>query len=326
MAARLSAGVSLVMLGLVMLGLGSFKPNHAAHAQAPMVIERTVAIVNDTPILLSELRRRAAPFLQQALSAPSEAERMSRIESLYAQVLDQLVDEALIDEQARALSLVISNEEIDRAIENVKRQSGLPEDEFWNAVQAQGFSPTQYREDVRRQMVRMRVLQNRVAGRVNITESDVKRRFRQTVGDTEVTSRTCYDVATRMFAVEEGADGSEAIAQARSFRGDLGGDASNADFEGDGTLDLGEVCEGDLQPQLAEVLQQMDAGSASEPVQLGSVVHVLFLRAINTRQDGPNYEEVKETLHRQMMEEAMVRQQQQYLDELRRTALVDKRL
>ena len=44
----------------------------AAHAE---VIERVAAVVNDEAILLSDLRRRAAPFLEQALVGRDERER-----------------------------------------------------------------------------------------------------------------------------------------------------------------------------------------------------------------------------------------------------------
>ena len=41
------------------------------------VIERVVAVVNEKAIFLSELRRRAAPFLDRIMQAPSQAQQMA---------------------------------------------------------------------------------------------------------------------------------------------------------------------------------------------------------------------------------------------------------
>src|SRR5262245_21345143 len=80
------------------------------------VIERVVAVVNDDAIFLSELRRRAAPFLEQVLSGANETKRRERIDKLYDQFLKELVDEQLIEQTARKLSITVSSAEVDQAI------------------------------------------------------------------------------------------------------------------------------------------------------------------------------------------------------------------
>ena len=73
------------------------------------VIERVAAIVNDQAVLLSDLRRRAAPFLEQVLAgANSQAERMSRVKQLYKRLLQQLVDEELIEQAAKKMHVSVS--------------------------------------------------------------------------------------------------------------------------------------------------------------------------------------------------------------------------
>ena len=85
-----------------------------------------------------------------------------------------MIDEELIQQSARDLQLRVTNADVDRAIDNVRTQSGLSEDEFWDAVRAQGFAEAQYRGDVRRQLLRLKVLNNRARSRINVTEEDVK--------------------------------------------------------------------------------------------------------------------------------------------------------
>ena len=100
-----------------------------AHAE---VIERVAAVVNDHAILLSDLRRKAAPFLEQALSdAKSASERQSRLETIYQRLLDQLVDEELVEQAARKMHVTVNESEVDQAIDNVRRQNNLDEQAFW---------------------------------------------------------------------------------------------------------------------------------------------------------------------------------------------------
>ncbi|MBW1905285.1 MAG: hypothetical protein JRJ24_08265, partial [Deltaproteobacteria bacterium] len=64
------------------------------------VVERVVATVNNEAIFLSDLRKRAVPFLPQIAEASTETERMSLLKELYEDLLTFLVDEQLIRQLA----------------------------------------------------------------------------------------------------------------------------------------------------------------------------------------------------------------------------------
>src|SRR4051794_22805196 len=77
------------------------------------IIERIVAIINGEPLLLSELRTRATPFLPRLMQAPSEVQRMTMMDQLYAELLTQLIDERLLEQEARKLSVAITSSDIE---------------------------------------------------------------------------------------------------------------------------------------------------------------------------------------------------------------------
>ena len=129
----------------------------SAPAQAQVVVERVVAVVNGEAIYLSELRRRSYPFLRHAQREPTEAGRRAAIDRLYAETLDRMIDEALLIQWANPN---VSDAEVDRAIENVTRQSGLSRAEFFREALRQGFTPNAYREDVRRTLMRISAFEN----------------------------------------------------------------------------------------------------------------------------------------------------------------------
>jgi len=288
------------------------------------IIERVVAVVNDEAVFLSELRRRAMPFLDQALGAPTEVERMARLEQLYNQMLDHLVDEELIQQAARRMQVRVTSEDVERAIGNVRRQSGLTEEDFWGAVRGQGFTEAQYRLDVRRQLLRLKVLNNRVRGRVNLTEADVRRRYEQEVR--RANRDTCFHVSAVVIPFADGASAT-GVAAARAEGERLRAELTPETFEQRGGSDLGRLCQGELSPTAEDAIASLQPGQISDPVRGESGYHLFLLRR---RERGassiPPYDQVREQWYRQMLEEAMQRQEQIYLQELRREAVLVRRL
>jgi peptidyl-prolyl cis-trans isomerase SurA len=294
----------------------------AAEAQRRDVIERVVATVNDEAVFLSELRRRAIPFLAQAMQAPTETERVAALEQLYAQLLDALVDEELIQQAARDLQVSVTNSDVDRAIDNVRTQSGLSNDEFWDAVRGQGFTETQDRGDVRRQLLRLKVLNTRARGRVNITEEDVEGRYRQMVREQD--AGACFEVHLIVIPIPEGATATQ-LATARAEAERLHATLTPENFGDNGGRDLGRVCEGDLQPALMEALTGKDPGDITEPEQIGNGFVILYVESRAASNVAP-YAQIRQRLFQEMMQEQMQRQERVFLEELSREAVIERRL
>ena len=310
-------------VALLTLAVGLvFASSRSAEAE---VIERVVAVVNEDAIFLSELRRRASPFLERALAVPTAAGRMAAIEQLYTEVLDRMIQEELFIQAADEMQVTVSRAEVDRAIQNVRTQSQLSEEAFWQAVRAQGFAPEQYRADVRRQLLRLKVLNHRARGRVNITEEQVRERYDMLVARSR---RTAQFVAAQLFvAVATGASATE-VAEARGrAREARDGIESADDFWDAGGVSLGTLSQGSLAGPLEDALMGLDEGQISDVVRGPSGFHVFLLESRQTASSNvPPYAQVRMQIYQQMMGQAMERQEELFVAELRRRALIDLRL
>ncbi|MCA9613911.1 MAG: SurA N-terminal domain-containing protein, partial [Myxococcales bacterium] len=143
---------------LVFAILGATLARDGARAD---VVERVVATVDDEAIFLSDLRKRAMPFLPRLMEVP-ELQRLAALRQLYDELLDQLINEELVERAAQRQQIRVSSADVDRAVMNVVRQNGLEESEFWEVVAQQGYSQAEYRSDLRRQLLRYRLLNERV--------------------------------------------------------------------------------------------------------------------------------------------------------------------
>ena len=297
-------------------------PSRPADAE---VIERVVAVVNDDAIFLSELRRRAAPFLERAMQAPTQAQQMQAIEELYRQLLDRMVQEELFIQAADRMEVTVTRAEVDRAIANVQRQSQLSDTQFWQAVRQQGFTEDQYRADVRRQLLRLKVLNQRARGRVNITEDQVRQRYDMEVARARRTAQ--FEAAQIFFPVPTGANATElAAARARAEEVRRGIRAPD-DFWESGGVALGTLSQGDLPDSLEAALLNMSPTEVSDVVRGDAGFHILLLVSrAQASQQVPPYDQVRMEIYQHMMEEAMTQQEEIFLAELRRQAVVDVRL
>lgn len=303
-----------------------------AHTARADVIERVIAVVDDEPLFLSELRRRAVPFLAQVERVPP-LQREAATTQLYTELLDHLIDEALFLRAAHKEQVHVTADDVDRAIHNVQRQSQLGEHEFWQAVAGQGFTEAQYRDDVRRQLIRLKLLNVRARGRVNLTEPDVRARYDQLVR--EANAHQGFEAAEILVPVPPDASATQvAAARAEAARITASLDVpgfTEASFEAAmneyGGTDLGRLVQGQLDPRLERVLLAMHPGEVSAPVQNDAGFHILFLRSrMSGAEQIPPYAEAREMIFRRMTEEQMGRQEQLYLRELRRSATITRRM
>lgn len=291
------------------------------------VVERVVATVNNEAIFLSDLRKRAVPFLPQVAEASTETERMSRLKELYEELLSFLIDEQLIRQMASSSGIRVTDADVDSAIENIRLQNNMTAEQFRQALDSQGLSQAQYRQDLKRQLLRLKVMNERVRSRVNVTEEEVRSRYEELARaqGNELRFRVSHLVvpleagasATRVAAVREEAQVIRAALTPDNFK-------ERADELGGG--ELGWVTQGDLPEELERALLPLNPGEISQPVIGNSGFHIFFLQDRQVGEDFPSYEEMKQELYREMMDSAMLRQEKTFLDEMRRKAVINRML
>jgi len=291
------------------------------------VIERVVATVNNQAVFLSDLRKRAVPFLPQVAEASTEPERMSRLKDLYEELLNYLIDEQLIRQLATSSGIRVTDADVDSAIENLRLQNNMTEEQFQEALASQGFTEAQYRKDLKRQLIRLKVVNERVRSRVNVTEEEVRARYEERARGEGNEVR--FRVSHLVVPVAEGASAIQVAAkrqEAASLRTTLTPENFNARAVQLGGGDLGWLTQGDLPEDLERALAPLKAGEISDPVRGANGFHIFFLQERQVGTDFPSYDEMKQELFREMLDAAMLRQEKIFLEEMRRKAVINRML
>ncbi len=319
--ASLVAGLALFLVG--------------ATACAEEIIDRVVCVLDDDAILLSELERRARPFLAEIPpNLPVEQRAVRRAETLRT-ALDRMIDDQLIRRAAQRAHLTVTDEDVDEFVGRMAQERGGTPEQVYAALQQEGVSRTEYRSYMEAEVLQLRVLQARVRGRINITESDLQQAYHRAVR--EAATQTIPTVAHVLVAVpEDGTPEQSDAARARAVelarRARAGEDfAAIARQLSDDTASreaggvLGEIQPGSLPENLDHAIAELAVGGVSDPVQSPMGWHVLRLvsrRAV----DPPPFAQVRDRLYAALVNREMLRQRGIYLRELRRAISIDDRL
>jgi peptidyl-prolyl cis-trans isomerase SurA len=318
-------------------------------APAPaLIVERVVAVIGDKPILLSELRRRATPFLLQVTQKVPPGPQYAAAESqVLKELMAKMIDEELEAQAAAKANITVTPDEIDNAIRNVAQLQGMSSTDLIREARVRsGMSEQDYRDELRRQILEGKMLQIRVKGRVRITEEDVKAMFERTLreerrrreyhpawivlrilpGSTREAKAERQELASQL--IQRARKGEDFAALAKSYSDDtatreLGGDLGIRAPQGSQAATAGKKPV--LAPELETAVMALEPGQVAEPVEVGGALVILKLVS---RQESryTSYEEAKAEMVQRLQAEILDRAKRKWLEELKGRTHLDVRL
>lgn len=139
------------------------------------IVDRIVAVVNDDIIRLKELNQAVAPMEKQIREKNDPLLReQEEIYKIRTEVLNNLIDEALADQEIREAGIFVEEREIDSAIEQVKAANYYSDEDLRQALTASGITMDAYREEIRHQMQRNKLVSQKIESKIIVTDSDIE--------------------------------------------------------------------------------------------------------------------------------------------------------
>lgn len=312
--------IAPLLLAPLLVGLAPF-------AAAARNLDRIAAVVNEQPILLSEVEERAA--LIRAMAPPEHRGQ------LLHDALEDLVADKLFQKQVKELNLEVGDAEVQAAIDDVMRQNGFSRpDQLEEALRSQGLSVGEYRTNLKSQLSQMKLLNLKVRSKIRISDDDVKRRFAELsavdAGEEEVHARHVLVRVAPDAAedVDERAREKAATIAAQAQSGEdfakLAKEASEGASGEDGG-DLGWFRRGEMTRELEVAAFHLQPGQISDPVKTKFGWHVLQVMERRAVTPAPLEEQAPE-LRERLFREELDRQTARYLDELKKNAVIEYRI
>lgn len=270
---------------------------------AEQPLDRVAAIVDNDVVMYSQYQTRLKE-VQQTIS--KRGVEIPPEEVLRQQVLERLIIDAIQLQMAERSGIRISDEELSASMATIAERNGLSQQEFEQALAADGLSLQDAQEQIRQEMTISRVRQYRVAERIQVTDQEVQNFLASDLGKMQLAEE--YHLANILIPVPDGANNEE-LAKAQSDVESIvkqlaqGGDFTQLAIRysaSENALDGGEMGwrkAAQLPPPFDRMLGSMAVGQVTEPTRTAG--GIIMLKLLDKRGGEAAYRD--ETLARHIL-------------------------
>lgn len=295
---------------------------------AAEVIDAIAAIVNDDLITTYEVDKEASLMAREAARKPGLSADQAQLRTA---ALNQLIDKKLAEQKVRELDIKVSEEELRQAIDDVKKQNSLTQETLVAALQAQGLTFDQYKNQLREQIERLRLMGQEVRAKIQVGDKEIRAYYDANLkrySDEMFQARHIFfrinektppeDVkrimATAMSVLQEARSGKDFAELAKKYSED-----KLTAMEGG---ELGTFKKGETLPEIESTVEIMKEGDISDLVITPAGFHIIMLEkrsAKNVKTFDEVKGEIEELLYRKKSEERF----NQWAAELRKGAAIE---
>ena len=300
----------------------------AAVKPVPAQLPEIVARVNGAAIDRGEFER-AVKTVEGQAGGPVPPDRR---DAIYRQLLDQLVALKLLSQESAALKITVPDADVDTKIAEIKKQ--FPDEPAFAAALAQRqMTPEKLKNELRQQLLAMKVVETQIGSTVTVTDADVNDFYAK--NPDKFQEPEAVHVAHIMIRVPENADAAakqKAKAEATSVLAQLrkGGDfaaLAKQHSQDPGSAanggDLGFVPKGQTAPAFEQA-----AFALAKPGQLSGVVespfgfHIIKLIERRAARTVP-LQEVKPQVEQFLKQQKMQEKTAAFVEKLKSTGKVE---
>ena len=291
------------------------------------ICNRVVAQVNNDVITLYELDNKI-----KELTGYDSGELKMKDEKKYIEtrrkVLDLLVDEKIAFEKIREMGIEVTPGEIDEAIERIKESNQLTQEGLIARLKKEEVSFESYREEIKKQLERNRLINYEVKSKIVIREEEIKDYYSNNKDKFSIIAEV--HLATIFLKQEDPSNQEETVALLRKaeeivFRlkkGEDFGKMAREFSQGPGAEeggDLGLFKTAQLDPELLKVLKGMSTGDVTRPIIRQAGIQIVKL--LEKQDSGVKpFEEVRDAIFEILYKEEIDKRYSSWIKGLREKA------
>jgi len=290
------------------------------------IVDRVVAIVNNEVVSLYELNESVRPFIEQIQSSqyPDDVERQLKYE-VRQKVLQQLIDEKLTDQELARLQITVSETELDRAIERMKEANFLTDEKLRAGLERQGLTYDEYRQRMKKQLLRSKLVNLEIRSKIVITEEDIKEYYTNNAASYAGEKKyLLHNIYTRLPSIVTEQEKQIALGIMETIHQELEDgkpfELLTTDYAGATVMiessNLGYFKLEELSKQLRDVLGSMQAGSFTPVLESDFGYQIVYVETIE-EVGGKTLEEAKPEIQQKLYDEVVDEKFESWLQVLR---------
>jgi peptidyl-prolyl cis-trans isomerase SurA len=323
------------------LGLALLLAALAAGVRAE-IVEQILVKVNGEIFTKTDLEQRQVAVLRQRGQAidlkadPANAQLRKALDEVTPQIMVDVVNEMVIVQRGKELGYTLSNEQFKSVVDNIKKENKIEtEEQFQAALKAENMTLADLRKNLERQMIRQRVEQNEVLGKIGVSDSEARSYYESHMNEfttppavtlREITINIPSDSRGVNVAAEEAAkERAEAIrtrvASGKEDFQKLATEVSESPSKANGGL-IGPLSINDISPDLRKIIDAMKPGDVSELIRTSRGFQILQLVSRSESKTMP-FDEAKEQISERVFTDKRKVEYMKYLERLRGQAIIE---
>lgn len=292
------------------------------------MVSRIAAVVNEDIITTYQLDQ----ALQQQLESMERRPSPAQLGPMRKTVLKKLIEETLVQQRIRALNLTVSEEEIETAILDVQKQNNLTREQLVEALLAQGMTAEAYRSNLRKQIMRYKLISAEVRSKVDVTEKEVLSYFRAHVDDYRLPATVTLSAISFPLSDADSFQREATLQAAEEAYQRLQAGESFEQVAEDYSLEynassssLGTFANREMTPEMLSAVESIESGIYAHPVEKGEAVHLL---RVDERDKGGmrQFNAVKGEIYQLIYDQKTDARLKQWTKGLEKKAFIDVRL
>jgi peptidyl-prolyl cis-trans isomerase SurA len=137
------------------------------------IMDRIVATVNGEVITLSELKSAFEPYLKRIEESYKADDKQKVIAENRMTMLNKLIDNILIDQQAKISGMVIQDTEVMESINDMLSRRKMKMDGLISELARENTTLEAYKKEVQGHLLRMRLLRRELKSKITISEEEI---------------------------------------------------------------------------------------------------------------------------------------------------------
>lgn len=296
-------------------------------ANSAILLDRVMAIVNKEVITWSDLYKAMEFEATDEIKAMKDEDKRKFFKENEFVFLESLIDMRLQLQEAAKAGISASDEDVNRAIENIKKKYSMTDDAFKDAISKEGFTLAEYRKKLSEQITISRIVDQDVKSKILVTEKEIDKyisEHKEIEKESEgfnishIFLKKTEDrkqLEEKAMAIYKKIKAGENFSElARQYSED-----ASASMGGE----LGFIRKSDLSKDFLNILSKMKAGDVSEPFWGGNGIHILRL---NEKREIKGHQELREIVRQRLLEEKFNKEYRNWIKGLREKAYVEIKL
>ena len=301
-----------------------------AYPSYAKVVNRIVAIVNDEAISLYDVERESRDIVEKELTGYNDAHQRENIYEAKRQILQQMIDKKLAKAETEKLGIKVTNEEIDKAIERIKQDNSVTQEEFLARLEADGSSLAELRKQLEEEIERAKLIDREVRARIVIPEEEIVKYYNENLNQFSGENRVWLQ--NILITVAKSDSPSEVEAKRELAHRLLGELRSGASFEesakkyssgpnANGGGDLGYIEADDLAEYLRDGISDLKQGEVSDVID--SPYGYQIVKLVDRQSAGiKTLDEVRPIIRNRLYREQINEKYTRWIKELREKAYI----